>query len=58
MCATHASVEDLFGPVGTILDQKKRYNTLGEKFKEREDVIVELRARMNEYEVGVSLLLT
>eukprot|EP00965_Chrysotila_dentata_P206814 6183764-Pleurochrysis_carterae.AAC.1 len=30
-----------------------RYSTLSEKFAAREDVIVELRARMHEYESGV-----
>ena len=32
---------------------KKRYSSLSEKFAQREDVIVELRARMDEYERGV-----
>ena len=32
---------------------KKRYTTLSEKFAQNEDVIVELRARMDEYERGV-----
>ena len=32
---------------------KKRYTSLSEKFAQREDVIVELRARMDEYERGV-----
>ena len=32
---------------------KKRYTSLSEKFTQREDVIVELRARMDEYERGV-----
>ena len=36
-----------------LVEEKKKYKSLGEKFAQREDVIVELRARMNEYEVGV-----
>ena len=32
---------------------RAKYNTLGEKFTQREDIIVELRARMDEYERGV-----
>ena len=32
---------------------RKRYGALSEKFAQREDVVVELRARMDEYERGV-----
>ena len=32
---------------------RDKYKSLGEKFTQREDIIVELRARMSEYETGV-----
>ena len=47
---TRAKLEDLSSRFEAA---KKRYTTLSEKFAQNEDVIVELRARMDEYERGV-----
>ena len=38
---------------GALEAVRAKYASLGEKFTQREDIIVELRARMGEYETGV-----
>ena len=45
-----AKLEDASGKLDAT---RKRHISLSEKFAQREDVIVELRARMDEYERGV-----
>ena len=49
-----ARVEKAREEAATSLEAvRAKYATLGEKFTQREDIIVELRARMGEYETGV-----